>query len=206
MLLTHSNPSGSMLTVVINSIYLSCYYRVAFHRGMVHYGMQYELPFRVYIHLATLGDDNIANVSKEVDWFTFVWLAGVFSDNGKYLVPADKTDGLYAVKPFVRCSFLKRRFGWSNDLKNYAAVLEQVSLVKMLTTRGFSSVSSKDQEAGILASACLEYFLKGRDAYEKFSERVLAVCAEHDISTHWWHGYDYHLENFAADHFQTWIC
>lgn len=206
MLLTHSNPSGSMLTVVINSIYLSCYYRVAFHRGMIHYGMQYELPFRVYIHLATLGDDNIANVSKEVDWFTFVWLAGVFSDNGKYLVPADKTDGLYAVKSFVRCSFLKRRFGWSNDLKNYAAVLEQVSLVKMLTTRGFSSVSSKDQEAGILASACLEYFLKGRDAYEKFSERVLAVCAEHDISTHWWHGYDYHLENFAADHFQTWIC
>jgi len=209
MLVVHANPSGSLLTVAINSIYLSGQYRVTWYKGLrelsAELRKQFTLCFRVYVHLATLGDDNLANVSPLASWFNFTLLERIFRENGKFLVPADKVDGMYKFKSFFKCSFLKRRFSWSVELRNYVAVLETVSLAKMLTTRVAGRASVKDQEAGVLASAALEFFLRGRVAYEGYTKRALAVCEKYDIGTWWSRTYDEHMNQYAADHFQTWI-
>jgi hypothetical protein len=206
MFLVHSNPSGSLLTVVTNSIYLSAQYRVTWNVGMAVAERKLSLPFRMYCHLATLGDDNICNVSPLAPWFTFKLLSKVFLDCGKFLVPADKSDGMYDFKPFSSCSFLKRRFRWSDDLRNYSAVLEMASLAKMLTTRVKTGRSSSpDQEVGILISASLEMFLRGRPTYDNFVVKARDVCGKYSLRTDWIKTYDFHLRNYAEDHFQTWM-
>lgn len=206
MTLTFSNGSGSFATILFNSIYVSLLLRIAYLRGWYKFEKGEPPLFRLLIALATLGDDNFSNVASRLWWFTFVWIRDELKKDGKEFVPGDKTDGDYKHKDFSQCSFLKRRFFWSDDLKHWVARLEMSSIVRGLVMRKPSKISSKDQELAILQSARLEMFLYGRTDFESFSARAEAACDAHEIS---WRGkfksYDELMASYASDHFQTWV-
>jgi len=203
MTLSHSNGSGSFITVLINSIYLSLLFRIYFRRGWLKNEQRPLVLFRTAVHLSTLGDDNFSNICQQLKWFSFRFIRDEMAKDMKSFVPGDKADGDYDWKPFGSCSFLKRRFVWSDDLRHWVARLERASIARGLTIRKPSKISEKDQESAILLSASMEVFFYGREEYDVFTGRCREVCEKYKMSQKF-KTYEELRQTFGTEHFQTW--
>lgn len=124
--------------------------------------------FKQNVHLFTYGDDNIMGVSKKTDWFNHTAIKDTLATIGVEYTMADKES---ESTPFISindCSFLKRKWIWNNDVKNYVCPLEEDSIIKSLTMWVPSkTIDCYKQMVSVISSANSEYFFYGRKKFEE---------------------------------------
>jgi len=176
-----NNPSGHALTVIVNCIVNSYYFRLAF--------LDNKPPdvsvrdFKKYVRLVTYGDDFVAGVnSSESPWFNFDTVRKSMLSFGVVLTRADKQEGTYKYKRLSEMDFLKRRFVFDERLQRYVAPLALTSIEKSLIicTRS-TTVSAQHQSVSCMSSALREMFFHGKEEFETFRCQILDCLDEYNL-------------------------
>jgi hypothetical protein len=169
-----TSPSGHMLTVILNSLVHSIYYRYAY--GLLNPKSTLS-TFRDHVSLVTYGDDGVASISVDAPWFNHTEIQRVLSTIGVLYTMAEKEKDSIPYIHIDEASFLKRRFVYNKDIGGIVGPLDHDSISKMLT----SCVRSKDfipelHMMCVVKSALEEYFWYGKavflDRRRKFQEIV----------------------------------
>jgi len=173
-------PSGQNLTVYINSIANSLYFRCVYY-----YNDNVEVPFTNVVKMITYGDDVVAGVGPKGDDFTFQKVRRILATMDVVVTPADKSDPDMA-PDFVdvaQVDFLKRRSRFIAELGHEVGVLDESSILRSLVTH----IPSKDQSdlvqmGSIIDSALTEWFYYGSDHFEFRRKQMLDVCTAYSIN------------------------
>jgi hypothetical protein len=197
------NPSGQNLTVYINGIAVSLFYRCSYFdivkpEGPVKPGeVQWcrgpppsdeeimkvtFIPFRDVMALGTYGDDSKGSVKKGYDEYNFCTIQSYFAQYGIVLTTPDKKDtGL----PFTEdhlADFLKRTNVYIPEIRRNVGALDPMSIYKSLHANLSSKVLTKAQlAAACLDGGCNEAFFHGRDFYEDFRAKATTVAQRAEI-------------------------
>lgn len=168
-----NNPSGHALTVIINCIVNSFYFRLAFLKNKPPDVSIKD--FQKYVKLVTYGDDFVAGINSELSpWFNFDSVRKAMLDFGVVLTRADKLEGTYKYKTLSEVDFLKRRFVFDNRLNRYVAPLAIKSIEKSLMIHLRSkTVSPQVQAVSSMSSALREMFFHGEQQFEEFREQIM---------------------------------
>ncbi len=186
-----SNPSGHPLTVIINSLVNSLYLRYAF-LSIVN-DEEKLFRFQDYAKVLTYGDDNVYNVSSEVEEFNHTSIAKMLATIGVEYTMADKESESV---PFIHIddvSFLKRKWRKEPELDTYVCPLEEASIRKMLCVgvRG-KTLSPEMHMVTVMTAALNEWFWYGRDRFEKERAYLLGLVHKHHL------GGEYELAPFPT--------
>jgi hypothetical protein len=167
------NPSGHVLTVIINSIANSLYNRYAYASKRED---QKCWTFKKFVALLTYGDDNVMGVSPECDWFDHTVMSEVMASIGVGYTMADKSSASVPFIDMSQISFLKRTWRWDADVNALLCPLEMESIHKMQTmcVEG-KTLSQAQHQVEVLHSALGEYFFHGKEMFEKEREWMLTV-------------------------------
>lgn len=174
-----SNPSGHPLTVIINNIMNSLYIRYAYFS---HFG-KFAKPFSDHVALMCYGDDNIMGVSAQAQTFTHTVISKELAKSGIVYTDEDKTGKEVFFRKLEQCSFLKRGFRYSEDLKEWVGPIEVRSIAKSLHCRMSDSVETPE----VLAIMSLnkanneEFFLWGREIHEQRRKEMINVAKAHNL-------------------------
>lgn len=175
-----TNPSGHPLTVIINSLVNALYMRYCYR---VLNPAAEVASFKKSVHLMTYGDDNGMGVSTEIPWFNHTAIQTVLADIGVEYTMADKESESVPYIHINDFSFLKRRWVWNEEIKNWACPLEEESIIKSLTVWVPSgSIDKYKQMIAVIASAVSEYFFYGRERFEKERAFLMNVVSEEPYS------------------------
>lgn len=181
-----SNPSGHVLTTIVNSIVNGIYIRLACRRILLYHGMNVDLSrFSDIVSLVTYGDDNCGSVSPEYPMITHASIQEALAEAGIIYTTDDKKSLSVGLTNVDNITFLKRRFVYHDDLSRMGAPLLEDSLFKSLTVWTWSKViCDREQLASVLESANREYFFYGREKFERrhrfFKEMALKYgCVEY---------------------------
>lgn len=159
-----SNPSGHVLTVIINSICNSLYMRYAFVKST-------GLPaskFKENVRLMTYGDDNIMTVKDASIGFNHTAIQTVMAECGIDYTMADKESESVPFINLYDTTFLKRSFRYDDDLGHVVAPLDHDSIEKMLMVWNKSkSICPQAQAAAVISSANMEYFWYGKEIFHE---------------------------------------
>lgn len=180
-----SNPSGQVLTVIINCI-VNCLY--------MRYCMYYAAPsdpegkvrhFKQFVKLITYGDDNAMGVSKDAPWFTHTVIQTILAAAGVEYTMADKEA---ESRPFIsmkEVSFLKRTWRWEPALGksgSWACPLDMASMEKMLNISVRSDFLCPEQQAiAAIRSAVQEFFYYGRESFELHTKNMRTLIAMYGL-------------------------
>lgn len=160
-----TNPSGHPLTVIINSLVNSLYIRYCY---MSQNPKKEVTSFKENVHLFTYGDDNIMGVNKSVPWFNHTAIQATLASIGVEYTMADKESVSVPFISIYDCSFLKRKWLWNVDVKNWTCPLEEASIIKSLTMwLPSKSIDKYAQMVAVISSANSEYFFYGRELFEE---------------------------------------
>lgn len=171
-----SNPSGHPLTVIINCLVNSLYMRYAYYMSNP---LHEAKTFKTNVVLATYGDDNVLNVSKNINWFNHTSIQNKLSEIGITYTMADK---IQQSIPFIHMNdvtFLKRRWRYDEDVKKFLCPLEFDSIEKqlMVWTRS-KNVSKEEQGIDIIQSVCREWWFYGKDKFNHNSLKMQQLVAD----------------------------
>jgi hypothetical protein len=104
--LTHSQPSGNPLTVIINSIFNQIVMRIAYYELVEGKG-----GFRSQVSLQCYGDDNVLNISDEViDQYNQLTITEVLKNIGLTYTDEGKTGEMVKYRTLSDIRYLKRNF------------------------------------------------------------------------------------------------
>jgi hypothetical protein len=104
--LTHSQPSGNPLTVIINSIFNQIVMRIAYYELVEERG-----GFRSQVSLQCYGDDNVLNISDEViDQYNQLTITEVLKNIGLTYTDEGKTGEMVKYRTLSDVRYLKRNF------------------------------------------------------------------------------------------------
>lgn len=159
-------PSGSIITLLINSLIVSFLFRMCFKE------LCPDLRFDDHVALGDVGDDNIAGLSLESSpRYNMETIQPLMRRFGYNMTAADKES---EITPFVRfdeLSFLKRTFRKSEELNVYVAPIDSDSIYKSLCFENIRSGISTSQRLVDLGASCQrEWFLKGKKEFYAFQE------------------------------------
>lgn len=176
-----NNPSGHALTVIINCIVNSTYFRLAYMKLCP--SDPTCLKFKNVVRLVTYGDDFIAGInSKAAPWFNFGTVKDALSHYGIVLTRADKEEGTFTYKPLGDIDFLKRTFVHDGRLDRYVAPLSMASIHKSLVIGVRSkTISHELQVVATMSSALREMFFHGEDAFNLFRAQILECIDVYDL-------------------------
>lgn len=175
-----SNPSGHPLTVIINCLCGSLYFRYAF----VDITGKDPKFFKQYVSLLTYGDDNAASVSPDLPEFNHTSVMLSLAKCGITYTTADKESESTPYQPLDQISFLKRYFVKVG--KRTFAPLEKDSIIKMLTIHTKSkSLCEEEQTVRAMQSAVREAAMHGEDYYNEI--RTLCEGAIEECGLDLWH-------------------
>lgn len=167
-----TNPSGHVLTVIINSLVNCLYMRYCYY---VLNPAHECTSFKEFVALITYGDDNAMGVHKSVPWFNHTSVQGVLGALGIKYTMADKESESVPYIALHDVSFLKRTWRFDADVGHMLCPLELDSVEKSLMTWVVSkSVAPGAQAVDVLSSACMEMFFHGKSEHE----RMLDVTAD----------------------------
>lgn len=176
-----SNPSGHPLTVIINcvahSIYMRYFYAIASGNPL-----KWLPKFRQMVAFMSYGDDGIASVNEECTFFNHTVMQDLVTAHGMVYTMADKEA---ASVPFVHikdATFLKRSWVFNDDVGHYLAPLERESIERsIMTTVCRFDESRREQAISIVGSAVREYFLHGREVFEREVAVLKSIVQESGI-------------------------
>jgi hypothetical protein len=164
-----SNPSGHNMTVIVNSLVNSLYFRYAYYMlGAVQQnGLPVGLPpfFRV-VALITYGDDNLCGVHDDFLWFSHTSVMLVLQTIGVVYTMADKESESVPHISFEETSFLKRKAVYMPELGQYFAPLELDSIYKSLHCSKKSVETPEALSGGAISNALGELFYHGKEIYD----------------------------------------
>jgi hypothetical protein len=165
IMLHGTNPSGNNATVEINCLVNSLYMRMCFRLSNPAKEVK---TFKIYVHLMTYGDDNIMNVSGDIDWFNHTVIADQLAKVGiEYTMP-DKTSESVPFIDMKDATFLKRTWVWNEEVKNYFCPLEEESIEKSLMTWTASkTICPQEQCIAVVSAAVCEYFWYGKQVFQE---------------------------------------
>lgn len=154
----HSNPSGVLVTLQLNSFVMSMLMRIAWY-------MRFTERFRENNNLVTLGDDHVNN-TKESN-FTFKYVKQSLSSFQIKYTTADKKGFDYDFQNFADVTFLKRYFkkGRVRDKEYYLAPIEEKSIIKMLSFTDRESNIENMVLATLFVDAMKQYWFYGRERF-----------------------------------------
>jgi hypothetical protein len=190
MMLYGTDPSGQIMTTIINCFGNSTYMRSAFlemhplfKRG--HNGSEYDnwmkilATFQDLVTLITYGDDNYLNVSSKVSHFNHTTVSTYLSARGIEYTSADKVSDSIPFKHATECSFLKRGFSFIPEMEWCCPQLEEKSLQKMLMFGVRShAISESVQVIQKIGCAMREYFFYGREVFEARAQLLREIVDE----------------------------
>jgi len=203
-----SNPSGQVLTVIINCIVNCIYMRFCFFKScpekltkddsIYEEFMKLECAnsvphrdsmlrhFKRFVALMTYGDDNMMGVHQKIDWFNHTSVQKNLADIGVEYTMADKTSETVPFIAIDEISFLKRTWRWEPALGengDYACPLDFASIEKMLNiTLASDFICPQAQAAAIIESACAEFFHYGKEKFELYTQKMKEVINECDLA------------------------
>lgn len=164
-----NNPSGHLLTVIINSICGSTYLRIGYTKAT---GMP-MCSFRKNVHPITYGDDVIVAVRAECRTFNFETYRAAMAQYAIVFTPASKTGDSYEFKSMADLDFLKRVFSFDDRLNRYTSPLNVNSIQKsLLTCVASKSITREEQFVATLSSAHREAWQHGEQYFQDFD----ALC------------------------------
>jgi hypothetical protein len=136
--------------------------------------------FRKYVTLITYGDDNVANVSDDLDGFNHTTIQAEFAKfNIKYTMADKEAESI----PFIdisEVSFLKRSFRYNERLGKIVGPLDESSIHKMLSVWVKSrSISEQEQMVAVCASAMQEYFFYGEEKFHEMENKIMPILEKH---------------------------
>ncbi len=177
-----SNPSGHPLTVIINCIVGSLYFRYCFVE-LEPQGRGLEL-FDSLVVAINYGDDNI--LASLADWFNHTSITQVLATVGVQYTMADKSEVSIPFLSIDKVSFLKRNFVYNEELKCHVAVLCEDSIWKSLMIHIPSTIDSPQKQCmDTVRSAVSEWFFYGRERFDKevsFLKLLVVDCGlEHYV-------------------------
>lgn len=201
------NPSGNVLTVVLNTIVGAMYLRLAYlelrkeedknsfssERGISFPSLRdYDRDVKDWIY----GDDNLYAISPTIThWFNPQRLSQYFARYGITYTTADKSGVEQVLKPLSALRFLKR--GWRRD-EDYPQVFRapiDVDTIYELTNWIRECPNEDEQLETQIEGALREAWAHGKEFYEKFlSECNVALktvgmkqfANEYDMQTEHW--------------------
>lgn len=180
-----SNPSGHMLTVIINCIIGSLYFRCVYYEEAHRLGIKNLPLFNEAVALATYGDDNVSSVKSGFDWYNHTTIQRVLATYGVQYTMADKTS---ESRPFIsieETEFLKRTPVYNDEIGRWWAPLHEQSIVKSLHCNVMSEVLSAGEHAAeCIEGAMSEYFFHGQDVYEDRAQKLQRVAEQCGIVPH----------------------
>lgn len=118
--LVGSNPSGNVLTTIINSLVVLFLFRLCYYQNE-----DAKAPFHRHVALQSYGDDSIFAASPAVStWFNGLTLPELMANVGMTYTSADKESVPVAFKPLSQIQFLKRFFQYQPRVGRYIAPME----------------------------------------------------------------------------------
>jgi hypothetical protein len=178
-----SNPSGHPLTVIVNNLQNSLYQRYAYYA--MHEGEEVPL-FHERVSLMCYGDDNAMSVHEDEKKFNHTTISNELGKVGIKYTMADKEAESIPFITLAETSFLKRGFIYSEDLKNWIAPIEELSISKSLhnyMSRRGSTALPEEVSGDAIKSAAREYFFHGRNVYEKRRLQLHEIRDRHELLT-----------------------
>nr|ULG00083.1 MAG: hypothetical protein [Salisharnavirus sp.] len=156
------NPSGSNLTVIINSIVGALYLRM----GFFHIYPE-ETNFRDHVAAITYGDDMIGSVKITHRKFNFKTYKEFLNKHGIDITPPDKESEGDCFLEAEDADFLKRESNYIPEIDCIIGKLDEMSIFKSL----HCNMKSKTETPEQIACACMEtalheWFAHGREVYE----------------------------------------
>jgi len=168
------NPSGQILTVIVNCFANAIYMRYCFVILARRNNFKVPSPrsivrsFKEFIRLITYGDDNAMGASKSVPWFNHTAIQGVLQECGIEYTMADKEAKSV---PFIHIddvTFLKRSWRWDADIGAYVCPLDHSSIEKSLMVWVESrTITAEQQAVASMVAQCTEYFWYGKDVFHE---------------------------------------
>lgn len=156
-----SNPSGQPLTIIVNCIVGSLYFRMVYIN--TEQGRERGLEnFQHDVLLYTCGDDNI--FASRVDWFSMLTLHDKLKQWNVDYTMADKVSTMVPWTPFNELTFLKRYFVFNHETKHYHGRLDLESIKKSLCI-GKEVVDEDEQAVVLMCDALRELFNFGREEF-----------------------------------------
>lgn len=178
LMLQGSNPSGQNLTVYINSIVNSLVIRVGFR--MIY--PEFSGRFSDAVALTTYGDDFKSSGSEEYPEFHHVSLAEKLASIEMKITMPDKEAEPVPFLQDENCDFLKRH-NRLHECGYYIGALDENSIFKSLKAVLRSKhISAKEQSAQNIDGALREWFLHGKDVYEKRRAEMKEVADKGEIA------------------------
>jgi hypothetical protein len=178
LMMQGSNPSGQNLTVYINSIVNSLLNRIGFR--MVY--PEYDGLFSEVVSLITYGDDFKSSANALFEHFNHIALSGALESIDMKITMPDKTADPIPFLTDENCDFLKRHnrlheVGW------YLGALDEASIFKSLKAVLKSKhCSVREQSAQNIDGAIREWFLHGREVFERRQAQVREIAKKNGIS------------------------
>ncbi len=172
-----SNPSGHPLTVIVNGLVNALLIRYSWHEV----GNPLS-AFKTSVNLMTYGDDNIMGIKESVTNFDHTVLVRELDKIGVIYTMADKEALSVPFVDIKDVSFLKRKWVFSPELKQFVCMLEHDSIAKMLTMHIPSKVVCVEQHSvDVMYTALCEYFYYGRERFNERREFFLKVIDQYDL-------------------------
>ncbi|APG78463.1 hypothetical protein [Hubei picorna-like virus 47] len=180
------NPSGHPLTAPKNSFgnlgYMTgCFVGLALRRGLKH--LANATAFRKFVRLIAYGDDNLLGIHNEViDWFNQITISEWFAEHGINYTTADKRECVEPYITFDECSFLKNKWGMSEDVPNIYVPLMSKTTIYELTNWMHNQPDSMEQLKVNLEDALRFAYFYGRAFYDDLRTRVAKALRKQNLN------------------------
>lgn len=173
---THGNPSGNPLTVIINSIYQSLIFRMAYiDNGGIASHFSEDVVLQCY------GDDGFGAAHPRIrDWFSPAIISKYFTSIGMNWTNESKGEQTNELRPIEQITFLKRAFKYCEITHEWIAPLELASIGKMVNW-----VRKSPNPSGACADNCrdaieeLGYY--DQEFYEECAGRIRTALAAYQV-------------------------
>lgn len=175
---THGLPSGTWLTLLMNSLINKCITALALFR----YDDDPTLKKYQRVVDYVVGDDKIIGATKhDKHWFNLKTIDAVASSLGMTCTNGDKTPITKSHQPFDKLTFTKRHFRYHPVLKKYVGCLSVETLLGTIQWMD----NSKDIEEvlpGKMRSVLVEAYLHSPGLYKAFRVIFDKYCPGNTIS------------------------
>lgn len=167
-------PSGTDLTVIINTIVNELYLRVCW---MCLVPSQYKdlMWYRKYVRTAIYGDDNLINVDQFfISYFNAILISQYLSQYAITLTPASKSGEFAESADLKQCTFLKNATGEFHSLfvphMEYDALIEIINWIRPI--KGISDDQLCEDNCN---SMLMNLFFYGRARFNEVRDKILAI-------------------------------
>lgn len=179
----HSQPSGCVLTTVLNCVAHSILVRAVFMLcAKKHSPANYRLDvYDRHVKHFNYGDDDVTNISPEiVAWFNQQTMAEAYATFGMTYTDEQKSRDLQPYKALEEIEFLKRKFRWDNDQKRFLAPLSLKTVLEMPSW--VRNKAGPEQSVNTLLDAAYELSQHDRDTWNAHIgdfERAAQILRSH---------------------------